>query len=889
MTQEILNKICQSAQNTKNLLSKPVALYIDDTVIYSSAFEAHLAHLRRVLDRLIQVGLKLKPQKCHFLCPEVDFLGYLITPQGIHPNPQKVAAVREYPVPKSVKEVRQFVGFASYYRRLVRGFSRVAQPLHALTRKGVVFAWTQQCQEAFDALKSLLVEAPILVHPDFDKPFVLETDASAQGLGAVLSQVQDDKRLHPIAYASRALSPQEKKYAITELETLAVVWAVQHYHAYLYGHEVTVYTDHSAVKAVLETPSPSGKHARWWSKVFASGVQKLEIIYRAGKENANADALSRAPWGESPSEALVTEVQVASIHSASDLLSLEPATVPAKPNESFAEQQRKDTDILELVSYLTSETLPDCPLKAKKIAAKAPLYTLINGILYFLDSKREGRRRCVVPKHLRRSIIEENHQGPLAGHFSGERLYKALARHWWWQNMYGDVVSHCASCPQCAIVNSSGRVNRPPLHPIPVQRVFQIVGVDVMDLPKTERGNKYVVVFQDFLSKWPLVFPVPDQKAQRLARLLVEEVVPFFGVPEALLSDRGTNLLSHLMQDVCKLMGIQKLNTTAYHPQCDGMVERFNRTLKTILRKHAATFGSQWDQYLPGVLWAYRNTPHESTGEKPSYLLFGVDCRTPTEAAYIPPSSLHPTDVTEYKEELCLSLSVARELAAKNIQKAQARYKKHYDKARGAKPASLKTGEWVLVRFPQDEQGRNRKLSRPWHGPYRVVSRQDPDVCVGKVYFPQDPQIRVHESRVKHCPANFPAGFYWYGGKRRGPGRPPKWVTTLLDTMESQDAEGDSVDLSEDGADVSQESTDQDPDDCESSVEGDDGPDDCESSVDGDDGPADCESSVDGDDGPDESLADLFQLVPDPPVPAAAQGNSRYPLRNRQGRSGRTL
>ena len=298
-----------------------VSTYIDDTVVYSSAFEAHLAHLRRVLDRLIQVGLKLKPQKCHFLCPEVDFLGYLITPQGIHPNPQKVAAVREYPVPKSVKEVRQFVGFASYYRRFVRGFSRVAQPLHALTRKGVVFAWTQQCQEAFDALRSLLVEAPILIHPDFDKPFVLETNASAQGLGAVLSQVQDDKRLHPIAYASRALSPQEKKYAITELETLAVVWAVQHYHAYLYGHEVTVYTDHSAVKAVLETPSPSGKHARWWSKVFGSGVQKLEIIYRAGKENANADALSRAPWGESPSEALVTEVQVASIHSASDLLS----------------------------------------------------------------------------------------------------------------------------------------------------------------------------------------------------------------------------------------------------------------------------------------------------------------------------------------------------------------------------------------------------------------------------------------------------------------------------------------------------------------------------------------------------------------------------------------
>ena len=186
--------------------------------------------------------------------------------------------------------------------------------------------------------------------------------------------------------------------------------------------------------------------------------------------------------------------------------------------------------------------------------------------------------------------------------------------------MYSDVVSHCTSCPQCAVVHSSGRLNRPQLHPIPLQRVFQIVGVDIMDLPKTEAGNKHVVVFQDFLSKWPLVFPVPDQKAIRLARLLVEEVVPMFGVPEALLSDRGTNLLSHLMQDVCKLLGIRKLNTTAYHPQCDGMVERFNRTLTTILRKHAARFGAQWDRYLPGVLWAYRNTPHDSTGEKPSFL-----------------------------------------------------------------------------------------------------------------------------------------------------------------------------------------------------------------------------------------------------------------------------
>ena len=225
--------------------------------------------------------------------------------------------------------------------------------------------------------------------------------------------------------------------------------------------------------------------------------------------------------------------------------------------------------------------------------------------------------------------------------------------------MYCDTVKFCKSCPECAIVSGVGRRNKPPLCPIPVQRPFQIVGVDVMELPKTSKSNKYVIVFQDFATKWPLVFPAPDQLTIRIVKLLTEQIVPFFGVPDALLSDRGTNLLSHLMLDVCKLLGIKKLNTTAYHPQCDGMVERFNRTLNAMIRKHVTQFGKQWDQYLPGLLWAYRNTPHESTGEKPSYLLFGMDCRSPSEAALLPPSALQPVDVEDYREELTLSLSSA--------------------------------------------------------------------------------------------------------------------------------------------------------------------------------------------------------------------------------------
>ena len=236
-----------------------------------------------------------------------------------------------------------------------------------------------------------------------------------------------------------------------------------------------------------------------------------------------------------------------------------------------------------------------------------------------------------------------------------------------------------------------------------------------------------------------MVFPIPDQKTIRIVRALTEEIVPLFGVPKALLSDRGANLLSHLMMDVCALLGIQKLNTTAYYPQCNGMVERFNRTLKGMLRTHATKFGSQWDRYLAGVLYAYRNTPHESTGEKPSFLLFGLDCRTPAEASLLPSTAVVPTDIDDYREELIFSLSQPRAIAASQIQVAQKKYKPDYD--HHAKTQDVRLGDWILIRFPHEETGAKRKLSRPWHRPYRITSIEQPDGTAIKVYFPQEQAI----------------------------------------------------------------------------------------------------------------------------------------------------
>ena len=766
-----------------------VNVYIDDVIVFSSTLEEHLEHLKLVISRLVEAGLKLKPAKCHFARAEVEYLGHLVTPSGLKPTALHIRTVRGFPTPKCPKELRQFLGLASYYRRFIPKFAKIAHPLHQLIRKDVPFTWSEDCQVAFDELKDRLTTAPVLAYPDFAKDFVLETDASYRGLGAVLSQVQADGRLHPLSYASRALSPPETNYAVTELETLAVVWAMSHYRAYLYGHRVKVFTDHSAVKAVLGTPNTSGKHARWWTKVFASGAQEVEILYRAGKENTNADALSRQPQPPaiSPCEESVPEVQVAPVttgpgelEAVHDLVSVEPnpPLSVSQQDISYSADQLKDASLVPLIRYLVDRELPEDKQEAAALISKASTFVMLNGILHHVDPKTPGTQQVVVPSHLRAKLMTEVHGGKMSGHFSEPRLYKTLSRSWWWEDMLKDAVEHCKNCPQCAIVNCHGKQLRPPLQPIPVERAFQILGVDIMELPKTSRGNQFVIVFQDYLSKFPLVFPIPDQKTERIVRLLAEEVVPLFGVPEALLSDRGANFLSHLMLDVCSLLGITKLNTTAYHPQCDGMVECFNRTLKTMLRKHAADYGPQWDRYLPGVLWAYRNTPHESTGEKPSYLLFGMDCRSPSQAALLPPTQGHMSNVVDYREELTLMLAQARQLAVEAIQKAQRKYKKQYDRKTSSLP--IRVGEWVLVKFPHDETGRYRKLSRPWHGPYRVLSLSDTGATLAKVYFPEEDQLYVHLSRVKPCPIAFPCGFYWYGGKQYANRNPPRWVDQLL-------------------------------------------------------------------------------------------------------------
>ena len=509
----------------EGLARKQCFVYLDDILVISSTWEEHLQNLELVIERLKKAGLCLKPKRCAFARQEVTYLGHVISEAGISVDSTKIEKIQSYPIPMGLKPLRQFLGIASYYRRFTPQFSIIAEPLYAFTHKNTPFVWTQA---AFEKLKELLITPPILAFPNVELPFILETDASGVGLGAVVSQQQGSgpTSCRPTAYASRTLQKHKRNYGISELEALAVVWATKHFHAYLYGHQCKVFTDHSALKSLLNTPHPSGKLARWGLALQELGLQ---IEYRPGKQNAVADALSRiSPDTEatqdvkdtSPDNPLEptpqTDVTVAA---------LQPISSVSEDSE-WPELQAADGELAGLIAYLKTGKLPATDTEARQLVLMSSNYSLIDGVLYF--NQPDGRLLLVVPKDKCQKLLQEAHGGILSGHLREMKTFSQLQKHYWWPGLRTDIRKWCQSCLVCALRHIE-KAQKPPLLPIPVAGAFDCLGVEV--------NSRH-------------------------------------GVPAKLLSDRGANFLSDILQEVYKLLGIKKVNTSAYHPQSDGLVER---------------------------------------------------------------------------------------------------------------------------------------------------------------------------------------------------------------------------------------------------------------------------------------------------------------------------
>ncbi len=320
-------------------------VYLDDIIVFSETVSSHLERLRDVFSRLRGAGLKMKPSKCHLLQRSVKYLGHIVSEKGIQTDPEKTRCVAEWTTPTDLKQLRQFLGFASYYRRFVKGFAQIAAPLHKLTEKGKRWSWTEECEDAFGVLKRKLTSSPVLSFPDFAVRFTLDTDASGDGLGAVLSQ-DGPTGEQVIAFASRMLTKTERKYCATRREMLGLVLAIKHFRPYLYGQQFLARTDHNSLRWLRNFREPEGQIARWME---ALSEYDFEVVHRPGLKHQNADSLSRSNCKQCG----LTQSEPSSIVTAAldDRL-------PEQTPQDIHQLQRSDPVLREVITWLEMGTLP---------------------------------------------------------------------------------------------------------------------------------------------------------------------------------------------------------------------------------------------------------------------------------------------------------------------------------------------------------------------------------------------------------------------------------------------------------------------------------------------------------------------------------------------------
>ncbi|GET01638.1 retroviral-like aspartic protease 1 [Rhizophagus clarus] len=369
----------------RDILWQFVVVYIDDINVGSKTFEEHLLHLEQVFSRLAQAGLKLSPEKCFFFKDEIPFLGHVVSRHGIQTDPEKLRVIKEFPIPKDLTQLRGFIALASYYQKFVKNFSRIVEPLNRLLKKNTPFVWGNDQVDSFEYLKTCLMTPPILSYPNFEKPFILYTDASTFALGAILSQKNEDKKERVIAYASRTLGKHERNYGITELECLAVVWAVKHFHHYLHGQKFTVITDHAALRYLLNLSNPAGRLGRW---LMFLNSYNLEIINRPGKQHTNF------------------------------------LTTLLLPVHLSKEQQAA-------------------------IKRKSRYFVVIDEQLYKKNKSNPNRPLKVVKQDEIDDVLHHMHSDPLAGHFSLDETYRKIKIRYYWPQMFEDVRNYVKTCDEC--------------------------------------------------------------------------------------------------------------------------------------------------------------------------------------------------------------------------------------------------------------------------------------------------------------------------------------------------------------------------------------------------------------------------------------------------------
>ena len=482
-------------------------IYLDDIIVYGRTFEEMLRNLEMVFKKLLAAGLKLKARKCSLFAKQVKYLGHVISENGIETDPEKIEAIRTWPQPMNKTQVRSFLGLCSYYRKFIRNFADIARPLHKITEHTKVFDWTDECEDSFKTLKTKLTETPILTHPDFSLPFILDTDASHQAVGAVLSQVQDGNE-KVVAYASKALSNSERKYCVTRKELLAVVTFIKHFRHFLYGHKFVVRTDHSSLRWLLRFKDPEGQLARWLEVISA---YDMEIEHRAGRLHGNADGLSRKPCGQCGFFDGWEMAESSPQHS---------RIVEAKKSDEetkFAGIQDQDRDISMVKSWVQDGNRPEySDISAESYAVKS-LWSqwsrlAIKDDLLCRMWEEEGSKtityQVIAPLTERRTILEHVHDSKTAGHLGVSKTLNKIRQGYYWPGLQSDVRSYVAGCQTCSKRKSPTKTKKAPMQTLQIGYPMERIATDILgEFPETENRNRYILVISDYYTKVDRGFP----------------------------------------------------------------------------------------------------------------------------------------------------------------------------------------------------------------------------------------------------------------------------------------------------------------------------------------------------------------------------------------------
>ncbi|GJR91079.1 reverse transcriptase domain-containing protein [Tanacetum coccineum] len=595
-----------------DMIEKTMEVFMDDFSVFGDSFSSCLSHLDTMLQRCEDTNLVLNWEKCHFMVKEGIVLGHKISKDGLEVDRAKVDVIAKLPPPTTVKGVRSFLGHAGFYRRFIQDFSKIARPMTHLLEKDTPFVFSDECLASFKILKKRLTEAPILVSPDWDLPFELMCDASDYAVGAVLGQ-RKDKYFRPIHYASKTLSDAQTNYTVTEKELLAVVYAFEKFRSYLVLSKTIVYTDHSALKYLFNKQDAKPRLIRW---VLLLQEFTIEIRDKKGAENLAADHLSRL---ENPyqGERVGMEINDNFPHESLSMISLNP--------------DHKPPWFADIANYLVGNVL----VKGMSSQQKKKFFKDIRH--YFWDDPYLFRicadqiiRRCVDGQEAM-DILQACHHGPTGGHHGpNHTAKKVFDSGFFWPTIYRDaqdLVTHCDSCQRQGKISQRDEM---PQNPIQICEIFDLWGIDFMGPFPSSRGNRYILVAVDYVSKWVEAKALPTNDARVVVKFL-KQLFSRFGTPRAIISDRGTHFCNDQFSKVLQKYGVTHRLSTSYHPQTSGQVEVSNRGLKRILERTVGEHRARWADKLDDALWAFRTAYKTPIGCTPYKLVYGKACHLPIE------------------------------------------------------------------------------------------------------------------------------------------------------------------------------------------------------------------------------------------------------------------